>query len=108
MQNYPLPESQCYFFFLLEVCVSVYHSSVHSCVCGNKQTNKQNQTRIGVETSYFTQEVKNSSHESVMEEPGLFNTVKQRLSRSIIVIYKYARGVNVSNKQELVKDKIFT
>lgn len=72
------------------------------------ETNKQNQTRIGVETSYFTQEVKNSSHESVMEEPGLFNTVKQRLSRSIIVIYKYARGANVSNKQELVKDKIFT
>lgn len=61
-----------------------------------QQTNKK-PTGIGVETCYFTQEVKNSSHESVMKAPGLFNTVNPRLSRSIILTYKYARGVNATN-----------
>lgn len=45
--------------------------------------------------------------ESVLKDLGLFSIIKQRLSRNIIVIYKYARGVNNSERQVLLKHNVF-
>lgn len=51
---------------------------------------------------------KNIPHESVLKELGIFRIIKQRLSRNIIVFYKYARKVNFSERHVLLKDNVFT
>lgn len=45
--------------------------------------------------------------ESVLKDLGLFSIIKQSLSRNIIMIYKYARGVNNSERQVLLKHNVF-
>lgn len=56
----------------------------------------------------YTGNEKNIPHESVLKELGIFRIIKQRLSRNIIVIYKYARKVNFSDRHVLIKDNGFT